>query len=619
MSNQLLLLLPHPRRLTYQPGLFPLTDGKLIVLDSPLPQELWFSARRVQQALRQYAGVDWQTVAGGAVPTERVGLTFILWSGSLNRPQGYQLSITPQGIFLRADTAAGIFYGCLTLNQILQQSRGQLPLIDITDWPDFPNRGVMLDISRGKVPTLATLFNLFDLLASWKINQFQLYTEHTFAYQRHPEVWADASPLTGEEILALDAYCRERFVELVPNQNSFGHLRRWLVHDRYRHLAECPHGCDTGDPAWGHFAEPFSLCPGDPGSLELVRSMMDELLPHFSSRQFNVGCDETVDLGCGRSRELVAERGKGRVYLDFLLNIYREVKRRGCTMQFWGDIIIAYPELVAELPGDVIALEWGYEADHPFDQHGASFAASGIPFYVCPGTSSWNSIAGRTDNALANLRNAAQNGLKHGAVGYLITDWGDNGHWQPLPVSYLGLAYGAALAWAYQANQGQDMAQAVSVYAFGDASGRTGKVVHDLGNAYSQMDCHLPNNSILFRLLQESPAEIVGYAGLTETKLQKTHTYLDQVSLNLSQAQSHHPEAELVKRELDWAAEMLKHACRRGSWALGQQGTGLRRQLAQEADSLLTGFSELWLARNRPGELDDSQALLGKIRLDYEG
>lgn len=618
MSNQLQLL-PTPRQLNFQPGYLRLADQKLIILDGSAPQSLLGTAKRFQQALRQYAGVDWQIVAGNAVPTDRVGLVINLSPGETSHPQGYTLNITSSAISIVASSAAGAYYGATTLIQLLQQHQGNIPALRISDWPDFPNRGVMLDISRGKVPTLATLFNLVDLLASWKINQFQLYTEHTFAYQRHPEVWADASPLTGEEILALDAYCRERFIELVPNQNSFGHMRRWLVHDRYRHLAECPHGCATGDPAWGHFEEPFSLCPGDPGSLELVRSMMDELLPHFSSRQFNVGCDETVDLGCGRSRELVAERGKGRVYLDFLLNIYREVKRRGCTMQFWGDIIIAYPELVAELPGDVIALEWGYEADHPFDQHGASFAASGIPFYVCPGTSSWNSIAGRTDNALANLRNAAQNGLKHGAVGYLITDWGDNGHWQPLPVSYLGLAYGAALAWAYQANQDQDMAQAVSVYAFGDASGRTGKVVHDLGNAYSQMDCPLPNNSILFRLLQGSLAEIANYSGLTQAKLQKTHTYLDQVSLNLSEAQSHHPEAELVKRELGWAAEMLKHACRRGSWALGQQGTGLRRQLAQEAEKLLAEFREIWLARNRPGGLDDSQALLEKIRLDYEG
>ena len=98
-------------------------------------------------------------------------------------------------------------------------------------------------------------------------------------------------------------------------------------------------------------------------------------------------------------------------------------------MQFWGDIILEHPQLVPELPRDVFALEWGYEADHPFAEHGALFSKAGIPFYVCPGTSSWNSIAGRTKNALENQLNAARSGLEHGAVGFLNTDWGDNGHW----------------------------------------------------------------------------------------------------------------------------------------------------------------------------------------------
>ena len=81
---------------------------------------------------------------------------------------------------------------------------------------------------------------LVERLASWKINQVQLYLEHTFAYHAHRVVWEHASPFTGEEILALDAFCRERFIELVPNQNSFGHFERWLRFPEYRHLAECP-------------------------------------------------------------------------------------------------------------------------------------------------------------------------------------------------------------------------------------------------------------------------------------------------------------------------------------------------------------------------------------------
>ena len=121
----------------------------------------------------------------------------------------------------------------------------------------------MLDISRDKVYKMETLFELVDQLAGWKINQLQLYMEHTFAYRSHPSVWKNASPMTGEEIFLLDQFCKERFVELVPNQNSLGHLERWLRLPEYHFLAE------TLGPfpvPWGEKQGPFSIAPVQPES-----------------------------------------------------------------------------------------------------------------------------------------------------------------------------------------------------------------------------------------------------------------------------------------------------------------------------------------------------------------
>jgi hexosaminidase len=622
-----LLLLPMPRHTVFTDGTLALSTDRLIVLDSADPQALRFTATRLRKALRDYAGFTWEIVASTAVPWEQVGVTLSVVPDGVRHSQGYELTITEGGIHAVASTRAGIFYAVMTLSQILEQRGRDLPTLRISDWPDFPNRGVMLDISRDKVPTMETLFSLVDLLASWKVNQLQLYRVHTFAYRNHPEVWAEASPLTGEEVLALDAYCRQRFVELIPYQNCFSHMTRWLAHDRYRHLAECPEGCET---RWGYFDTPLSLCPVDPGSLELARSIFDELLPHFSSRHVNVGCDETVDLGRGRSREVVEKYGEGQVYLDFLLKIYREVKVRGRTMQFWGDIITGYPDLVPQLPRDVVVLEWGYEADHPFDDHGAVFAASGVPFYVCPGTSTWNTIAGRTENALGNLCNAAENGLRHGAVGYLNTDWGDNGHWQPLPVSYLGYAYGAAVSWACEANRELDIPQAISAYAFRDASGTPalspvegmGRIAYDLGNAYRETGVALPNASALFRILQMRPELVAEIADLSEERLQSTLDYVDGVIALLPRVQMRRPDGDLIRREYTWAADMLRHACRRGIWALGrtrgEEDTVLRQKLVKDADRLAREFHEIWHARNRPGGFKDSLARMEKMRQSYE-
>ena len=348
------------------------------------------AGRSIQGAIRREADMEWPLIAGKGGPDEAVAAVVSLDPG-ISDDEGYRLTISQTGIKLVGRTPAGAFYGAQTLAQLIRLFPANLPALEIEDSPDFPARGVMLDISRDKVPTMQTLYELVDLLASMKVNQLQLYTEHTFAYRAHREVWERASPMTGQEILQLDAYCKQRFIDLVPNQNSFGHLDRWLKHERYRPLAEAPDGFEF---PWGHHDGPFSLCPVDPGSIKLIAELHDELLPHFSSTMFNVGCDETWDVGQGRSKREVAERGRERVYLDFLLKVHALVRKHGRRMQFWGDIILHKPELIGQIPRDVIALEWGYEADHPFDKDGALFKKAGVPFYVCPGTSSWMSIAG---------------------------------------------------------------------------------------------------------------------------------------------------------------------------------------------------------------------------------
>ncbi len=230
--------------------------------------------------------------------------------------QGYRLHVRRDRTTIVAADPAGRFYGQQTLAQLVEN--GQAPCVDVEDHPDIAVRGVMLDVSRDKVPTMATLLSLIDLLASWKINQLQLYVEHTFAYAAHRDVWRDASPLTAAEIRELDAYCRERFIELVPNQNSFGHLERWFMHERYRPLAETPGGVEL---PWGEITKhPFTLAPS-PDALAFLDGLYTELLPNFTSDRFNVGCDETYDLGLGRSRDRVEREGRPRVWLDFVRDI----------------------------------------------------------------------------------------------------------------------------------------------------------------------------------------------------------------------------------------------------------------------------------------------------------
>jgi hexosaminidase len=603
------VLIPVPRSVELGNEQVTLARNGLIVIQAAQPTAHVFAAETAQQALRDLAGLNWPIHAGPA-PVDDMGLVIHIDPATPvddKHRQAYVLSTLGAHVQIQAIDASGALYGVMTLIQLLRQYGRQLPRIRIEDYPDFARRGVMLDISRDKVPTMDTLRGLVDLLASLKINELQLYTEHTFAFRQHPEVWANASPMTGEELLALDRYCRDRAVDLVPSHNCFGHMRRWLTLPAYRDLAEAPDGCDT---RWGRFERPFTLNPGDPRSIALVKDIFDEVLPHFTSRYVNVGCDETIDLGEGRSREVVQQRGAGRVYLDFLLKVYARIKPHNRTMQFWGDILMEHPELVPELPRDLIALEWGYEADHPFKTHSAIFANSGIPFYVCPGTSSWNSISGRTENMLGNILSAASNGLTNGAIGLLNTDWGDNGHLQPLVVSYLGYAFGAAVSWALDANRYIDLAGATSRHVFFDSSGATGRVAFDLGNVYTLIQARTFNGTPYGNAAFRPLAAVREIADKVEkTEITAVERALKQLERQVKTLKPKPADAALIKAEFVYAIALMRH--------------GMARIVAAKAGrpdpkpgaALFKQHRSVWLARNRPGGLTDSA---DNLRLKYD-
>jgi hexosaminidase len=616
VSLEDVVLLPKPRSVTGGSGALKLSGGRRIVCGGDTGA-LFPIARRLQDTLRETQRVDWSLGAGA--PDSRTGALIRLGPDAGIPEQGYRLAITPERIELAAGDAAGAFYGVMTLVQILRQCEGELPAGEIQDHPDLVSRGVMLDVTRSKVPTMETLFDLVDLFAEMKINHLELYTEHTFAFRDHQEVWAQASPMTGEDILRLDAYCRDRFIELVPNQNSFGHLHRWLELPRYNHLAECPDGFEMsfGDGRTRKMP-PFSLNPTDPESLRFLDGLFEELLPHFTSRKFNIGCDETWDLGKGRSARAAAEKGEGRVYLGFLLDIHDLVKKYDRTTHFWGDIIIQHPELVPELPRDAVVLEWGYEADHPFDEHGAKFAGTGIPFYVCPGTSSWNTVAGRTENCLGNVRSAAESGVKHGAVGLLNTDWGDRGHLQYLPVSYLGFAAGAALSWCYERSRDEDFVSALDAHVFRDRAGVMGRLAHDLGNAYKVAGSLPHNSSVLFHLLTW-PVSGDAVEGLNAGKLREIADYIRAVIEPLGSARMARPDAATVKEEFANAARMMLHGCERGVAMLEGGTLSSRDDLAADMRTILGEHRKLWTERNRPGGLQEGAGMLEERLKEYAG
>jgi hexosaminidase len=561
-------------------------------------------------------------------------------------PEGYALTIDKNGIEISFREIGGLHAAAATLRQLLRQYGRRLPCLKIRDWPDFARRGVMLDISRGRVPKLETLLELVEHLADFKINEFQLYTEHTFAYRRYKSVWQSWGALTGEEIRKLDMRCRELGIDLVPNQNSFGHLRYFLEHPLLKKLAEVsvPY-----EDAGGEFVRrPTMLAPNHPGTLPFLRKLYDELLPNFSSRFFNVGCDETFDLGRGQSKKPCERLGKGRVYLDFLEKIHHEVSRCGKCMMFWSDIILRYPELIKKLPRDVIALNWGYEANHAFAREAAKFAKAKIPFYVCPGTSTWQTLIGRHDNALANLRAAAKAGKKFGAIGYLITDWGDGGHPQPLVVSYLSYLAGAAMGWCEKTFDEKLLVPVLSRDVFDDPTKRIAKAAFALGHAHRKLGCTEPNLTPLGAVIAAPPPEqrelfcrngLKYHARISNKNIRATLKEIEKQRIVLATFLQHRGRARSPHRaengglrlvrptvipaqELDLAARMAAQSCKFMLWqqAMAAEKVSEAKRLAQtgisELRKLEKDFNAYWPMRNKATSKHCSAFLQWRMR-DY--
>lgn len=527
--------------------------------------------------------------------------------------EGYELHIEDGAVDIVAADDAGLFYARATLEQLGRLHDGSVPTGTIRDHPDLPVRAVMLDVSRDKVPTMETLRDLIDRLASWKVNQVQLYSEHTYAYRNHPDVHAHASPFTAEEIRELDRFCLDRHVELVPNQNCLGHMNRWLLHPRYRSLAIAPDG--FVDP-YGLGHEAMTIDPSNPGSLTLVRELLGELLPLFSSRRVNIGLDETWELPRERLDEFFA----------WIATLRALPELEGREVIIWGDMFSGDPELLAQVPAGVTVCEWGYDEEYPFDERTAMLARAGIPFWVAPGTSSWLSIAGRVTNAIGACRHAAEAAIAHGGLGFLNTDWGDRGHLQQTPISDPGFAYGAAVSWCLEANGDIDLSAALSVHGFSDPTGELARALLVLGDAHRAVTPQIPNHSILVMHLY-FPQIRVGRGitrGLTFAELDAVEAVLADARDALGRARPERADADLLLEEVSWTIDVLAlliddaRARMEGDGTLVSVPQDRRHEFVDRLDPLIARHRSLWLARNRPGGLDDSVGWFDNLRAAYE-
>jgi hypothetical protein len=202
--------------------------------------------------------------------------------------------------------------------------------------------------------------------------------------------------------------------------------------------------------------------------MQLTKDLHAEFLPLFDSQDVNLCCDEPWELGKGRSKRTADRIGRGQVYLNFLLKLHRNCEKLGKRMNIWGDIVLKYPELIKEMPKDVVMLNWDYSANGVNMHRTGEFVDAGLPVIACPGTGSWQRHGTDLPNAMSNVSNFARIAKKFNIAGILNTDWGDFGHRNTLGVSLHGYAHGAAHSWNTKAVDDETFTDIFSMHTFND-------------------------------------------------------------------------------------------------------------------------------------------------------
>lgn len=514
-------------------------------------------------------------------------------SGDL-KPEEYILDIN-DNITISAMDEEGIFRALSTLKQLVFE--GKCRKQKIHDYPDIKNRGLMLDISRGKIPKKEALYDIIDILTDLKYNQLQLYMDgFVFEYKHFDEYVKDTCPITAEELREIQDYCDKHFIRLVPNQNGFGHMEKWLAKPELKKLAIQRDDGGRID----------TLNPLDEASLEFVNTLYSDLFPHFNSDFANIGMDETTSIGMGQTKDYCEKYGKTRLYIEYLNKIIRLVNEKyHKTPMFWDDIVFEHPEFIPEIDKNSIFMDWGYEVEAPFASRCLYLKEKGLKFYTCPGTSTWGSLTGRFDNMIYNVEAAACSCILNGGDGLLLTEWGDGGNPAFAPMSFLPYIFTACCSWNYNAKvMSQSYSKQTAVIAdcekyadtFIFGGRKTASLLHRMGNYYLLENLNRFNGTYIWAdanaWSKDKMPEGWEKAFLDSSTALRIKEYMEDIKYSLNSLDDETPYIDEIRCNCDMVILFAEFIAVRGQ---GNSSDKLREEL----NELKMRFTRLWKVRSR--------------------
>lgn len=243
-------------------------------------------------------------------------------------PEGYLLEVNDKGVRISARDRAGLFYGCQTLEQLMEDSRDfnvPIPAMLITDYPAISYRAVHFDVKH-HLDRMDYYYREIDKLARYKINAVIWELEDKLRYARHPEIGAP-NAISKQEMQALCRYAKERNIEISPLVQGLGHASFILKH--HWELRENP-------------ASDWEFCPSDPRTYDLQFDLYRdaiEAMPY--GRYLHIGGDEITAIGID---ERCKATGKTPFELQmiWLKKVCDFATAHGRIPIFWDDMPLKY-------------------------------------------------------------------------------------------------------------------------------------------------------------------------------------------------------------------------------------------------------------------------------------
>ena len=307
-----LYLIPQPQRCARLTGTAQIDREAPVVLSQPAGD-----ARLLRAAQTIFANV--QCVQG---PYALYSAGSVAAACPVRQPEGYLLTLRGAVVQLSANDAAGLFYGIQTLRQYLAMPAH--PAVEITDWPELALRSDYLDM-RGIYPKFENLLRYVEEMAAYKLNTLVIEYEDKLPRARK-DLCHPTDALTPEQHRRLLEVARENFIDIIPLQQSFGHLEYVLKLPEYQHLREIPEA-------------PGEMCPLREGAYELAASLLEETARlHPDSRYLHLGCDEVWSLG--QSNECKASgKSRGRIAIEYINRLAEKVVSLGKIPIVWHDMM----------------------------------------------------------------------------------------------------------------------------------------------------------------------------------------------------------------------------------------------------------------------------------------